>query len=66
MRYCEIIKSIEEVARIERVKQWRNGGEIYITVACLTPTFEKLSKEFNNIVPDDRQPNEKIMICRRC
>lgn len=66
MKYCEIIKSIEEIARIERVKQWRNGGEIYITVACLSNTFEKLSKEFNNIVPDDRQPNEKIMICRRC
>lgn len=65
MKYCEIIKSIEEVARIDHVKQWRKSGEIYICVACLTPTFEKLSREFNNIVPDDREPREKIMICRR-
>lgn len=65
MKYCEIIKSIEEVARIESVKQWKKSGDIDICVACLTPTFEKLSRLYNDVVPDDRESNEKITICRR-
>lgn len=66
MTYSEIINAIEEIAPIERTKQWHKNESIYITVRCPdTKKFNALSDRFNNLVPEGKEDTETILITRR-